>query len=219
MNMSKTKLMTNSLKHRLEVDGVEIAYVQEYIYLGQLVSFQARQEKEVARRTENAWKSYWSMGDIMKGNLPLTLKRKLMDVCILPILTYGAQTGSLTKHQKSTLKVCQRAMERSILGVRLSDRIRNSTLRSKTQIADVGQKAASLKWNWAGHVCRMSDERWAKLTTEWSPLNVNRRRGRPRRRWRDELDAYEKDWPQKALHRDEWKEGREAFALQWDDHS
>uniref|UniRef100_A0A2H1VYG4 SFRICE_006239 n=1 Tax=Spodoptera frugiperda TaxID=7108 RepID=A0A2H1VYG4_SPOFR len=30
-----------------------------------------------------------------------------------------------------------------------------------------------------------------------------------------ELDAYEKDWPQKALHRDEWKEGREAFALQF----
>uniref|UniRef100_A0A2H1W799 SFRICE_003839 n=1 Tax=Spodoptera frugiperda TaxID=7108 RepID=A0A2H1W799_SPOFR len=82
----------------------------------------------------------------------------------------------------------------------ISDRIRNSTLRSKTQIADVGQKAASLKWNWAGHVCHMSDARWAKLTTEWSPLNVNRRRGRPRRRWLVELDAYEKDWPQKALH-------------------
>ncbi|KAF9796667.1 hypothetical protein SFRURICE_010638 [Spodoptera frugiperda] len=48
---------------------------------------------------------------------------------------------------------------------------------------------------------------------------VNRRRGRPRRRWRNELDAYEKDWPQKALPRDEWKEGREAFALLWEDHS
>ncbi|XP_050561583.1 uncharacterized protein LOC126912619 [Spodoptera frugiperda] len=93
MNMSKTKLMTNSIKYRLEVDGAEMEYVHEYIYLGQLVSFQARQEREVARRTENAWKSYWSMRDLMKGNLPLALKRKLMDVCILPILTYGAQPG------------------------------------------------------------------------------------------------------------------------------
>ncbi|KAF9409375.1 hypothetical protein HW555_011240 [Spodoptera exigua] len=46
INMSKTKLMTNGPKHRLEVDGAEIAYDQEYIYLGQLVSFQAIQEKE-----------------------------------------------------------------------------------------------------------------------------------------------------------------------------
>uniref|UniRef100_A0A2H1V8S1 SFRICE_001349 n=1 Tax=Spodoptera frugiperda TaxID=7108 RepID=A0A2H1V8S1_SPOFR len=61
-------------------------------------------------------------------------------------------------------------------------------------------------------------EWWAKLTTEWSPLNVNRCRGRPKRRWRDELNSYDKDWPQKALNREEWKEGREAFALQWDNH-
>lgn len=47
MNMSKTKLMTNSIKYRLEVDGAEIEYVHEYIYLGQIVSFQARQEREV----------------------------------------------------------------------------------------------------------------------------------------------------------------------------
>uniref|UniRef100_A0A2H1VWG3 SFRICE_024934 n=1 Tax=Spodoptera frugiperda TaxID=7108 RepID=A0A2H1VWG3_SPOFR len=56
----------------------------------------------------------------------------------------------------------------------------------------------------------MSDERWAKLTTEWSPLNVYRRCGRLRRRWRDELDSYDKDWPQIALNREEWKEGHKT---------
>ncbi|KAF9819133.1 hypothetical protein SFRURICE_000798 [Spodoptera frugiperda] len=36
-----------------------------------------------------------------------------------------------------------------------------------------------------------------------SKLNVHRRRGRPKRRWRDELDINEKDWPQIALNREE----------------
>ncbi|XP_063636081.1 uncharacterized protein LOC134806684 [Cydia splendana] len=90
-----------------------------------------------------------------KGKLPIALKRKLVDMCILPILTYGAQTWSLTEAQKSRLKVCQRAMERSILGVRRSDRVRNTELRSKTRVVDVGVKTARLKWDWAGHVCRM----------------------------------------------------------------
>ena len=97
------------------------------------------------------------MKELMKGNLPMLLKRKLMDMCILPILTYGSQTWSLTNIQKSKLKVCQRAMERSILGVKLTDRVRNTTLRSKTQIVDVAIKAAKLKWDWAGHVCRMPE--------------------------------------------------------------
>ncbi|CAB0027912.1 unnamed protein product, partial [Trichogramma brassicae] len=130
----------------------------------------------------------------MKGDLPLSLKRKLVDMCILPVLTYGAQTWSLTLSQKSKLGVCQRAMERSVLGVKLTDRIPNSTIRSKTGIFDVGRKAAKLKWDWAGHVCRMPQDRWARLATEWIPAGWRRKRGRPRTRWSDDLDAMNKEW-------------------------
>lgn len=92
MNRSKTQCMSNSTKRRVEVDGQQIHYVDEYIDPGQLASFENRQNKEIDRRIENAWKSYWSMKEHMKGDLPLTLKRKLIDMCILPVLTYGAQT-------------------------------------------------------------------------------------------------------------------------------
>ena len=115
------------------------------------------------------------MGDLMKGDLPLRYKHRLMDMCILPVLTYGAQTWSLTNLQKSALKVCQRAMERSILGVKLMDKIRNTDLRSRTKIADVGTKASTLKWDWAGHVCRMPKESWAKSSTSWIPSKRRKR--------------------------------------------
>ena len=120
-----------------------------YRYLGQLVSFDNRQEKEIDRRIENAWKSYWSM----KGELPLCLKRKLV-MCILPILTYGAQTWSLTESQKSRLKVCQRSMERSLLSIRLSDRIptQHHYPVQDPGIVDVGNKSAKLKSNAPGQV-------------------------------------------------------------------
>ena len=82
-------------------------------------------------------------------------------------------------------------MERSILSVKRTDRIRNTTLRSKTGIIDVGNKAARLKWNWAGHVSRMHPDRWANVTTQWVPEGGRRRRGRPRKRWKDDLEAYQ----------------------------
>ena len=122
---------------------------------------------------------------------------------------------SLTNSQKSKIKVCQRAMERSILGVKLTDRVRNTILRSKTGIADVAEKAAKLKWDWAGHVCRMPDKLWAQIAQNWCPETVSRGRGRPRRRWRDELDRFLKNWKDEARKREVWKKWREAFAQEW----
>lgn len=40
---------------------------------------------------------------------------------------------------------------------------------AKNQIDDVGNKTASLKWKWDGHVSRMSNKMWAKPTTKWNP--------------------------------------------------
>lgn len=37
--------------------------------------------------------------------------------------------------------------------------VQNTMLRSKTKIADVGEKKAKLKWEWAGDVSRMHSER------------------------------------------------------------
>lgn len=156
------------------------------------------------------------MKELMKGNLSLSLKRRLIDMCILPILIYGTQTWALPKALKSKLKICQRAMERSILGVTRMDRIRNTTLRSKTGIVDVGRKAAKLKWDWAGHVCRMHRERWANVATKWHPRGGRRGRGRPRIRWSDDLRTFNRKWSEKANNRDLWKNMGETFAQHWD---
>lgn len=52
--------MTNSLKLKVEVDGQEKHYVDEYIDLCQILSLDNRQESEIYRRIDNAWKSYAS---------------------------------------------------------------------------------------------------------------------------------------------------------------
>lgn len=40
--------------------------------------------------------------------------------------------------------------------------------------------------------------------------------GRPKGRWRDELDMHLKEWTSVAQNREVWKEGTETFAQQWD---
>ena len=43
------------------------------------------------------------------------------------------------------------------------------------------------KWRWAGHIARMKDNRWTKRCTEWQPRRGKRSRGRPCRRWQDDI--------------------------------
>eukprot|EP00973_Karenia_brevis_P075989 10556031-Karenia_brevis.AAC.1 len=47
-----------------------------------------------------------------------------------------------------------------------------------------------LKWRFAGHVARRSDERWATTLTRWTPQIGYRNRGHPNKRWRTDLDAF-----------------------------
>ncbi|XP_063544815.1 uncharacterized protein LOC134752985 [Cydia strobilella] len=58
-----------------------------------------------------------------------------------------------------------------------------------------------LKWDWAGHVYRMPPDRWANVATKWMSTK-KRGRGRPRRRWRDDFDAFLNNCPEDALNRE-----------------
>jgi len=44
-------------------------------------------------------------------------------------------------------------------GVSLRDKIRNKELRRRTKVTDAIERVTHLKWNWAGHVARMSGNR------------------------------------------------------------
>ncbi|GFS22254.1 endonuclease-reverse transcriptase [Elysia marginata] len=100
--------------------------------------------------------------------MPLSLKKQVYGQCILPTMTYGCQTWSLTKIVGNKLKVAQRATERKILGIKIKDEIPCKNIQ-QTHIKDVVLFAERQKWNWAGHLARMSDNRWTKRATEWQP--------------------------------------------------
>ncbi|GBP44639.1 ATP-dependent DNA helicase Q5 [Eumeta japonica] len=94
MNTSKTKIMTNSIETPISIEGQNIEYVKEYIYLGKLTSFHSNRNKnEVDRRVNLAWRNYWAQKEILKGDYSLKMKKIIMDSCILPTLTYSRRDG------------------------------------------------------------------------------------------------------------------------------
>lgn len=105
------------------------------------------------------------------------------------------------------IKVCQRGIERSMLNIKLRQKVRANEIRSKTKLIDAVDHVLKMKWHWAGHVARMSDEtRWTKILTFWKPQVGKRKRGRQKRRWEDDIvSTAGKNWMEVALDRQKWK--------------
>ena len=108
-------------------------------------------------------------------------------------MIYGCETWNMTKAMERRIAATQRKMERSMLGVNWEDRKTNEWIRSQTKVRDLSEIVKVIKerkWTWAGHISRMTDKRWTKSITEWKPMDGKRTRGRPMKRWRDEIDTY-----------------------------
>ena len=148
-------------------------------------------------------------------HLPMNLKRKVFNQCVLPAMTYGCQTWSLTKGLVRKLEISQRAMERKMLYVKLWDRIRNIIIRQRTRVTDVVQYITNTKWKLAGYITQMKDNRWTVRSTEWQKKGV-RSVERPKRRKRDDIVGQQgAEWTRIAKDRKSWRTLAEGYFLQW----
>jgi exonuclease III len=214
MNPSKTFLMTNRRKEDVVLDGCLLKWSSETIYLGQLLSFTNRTEKEVKRRCAIAWKRFWSLKFILKNNyISAEKKIEVLRSCVFATLIYGSQTWACKETTLKKIRTTQMAMERSILNIRRTDRKRNTFIKSITQLEDLVKSIKTLKWKWAGHVIRIDNNRWTRKLTIWRPNWGQRKVGRQRVRWDDDIvKALGSSWTRYARDRSKWSNLGEAYA-------
>ncbi|KAE9419749.1 hypothetical protein Angca_004137, partial [Angiostrongylus cantonensis] len=134
-----------------------------------------------------AWEAFKSIEDVLKKTKNTRFRAYFFDSTVHPALTYASGTWSLRKQDERSLRVIERAEERTMLGVSLfaqmRDRIQSSDLRQRSKIKDAVLYAKQSKIRWAGHVMRMNDNQWTRAVSEWIPRNVKHSAGRPPTRW------------------------------------
>ena len=190
--------------------------MDQYKYLGQTVKLDEHTREEVNIRIKAGWSCFGRYKDILcDQKLPMSLRSKMFNQCVLSSMSYGAETWTTTKHLEQKLSTAQRAMERRMLNITLRDKIRNSDIRKQTKVYDIIEKIKKAKWRWAGHIARREDNRWTKRLTEWQPRTGKRNRGRQKRRWRDDLTtSVGVTWTRLAQDRKRWKNHEEAYLRQ-----
>ncbi|GBP23084.1 Craniofacial development protein 2 [Eumeta japonica] len=109
------------------------------------------------------------------------------------------------------INTCQRGLERSMLKIKKLDKIRHTKIRETTKATNALTYAQKLKWKWAGHIARLTDQRWTSRVTRWTGPPGKRRPGRPPSRWEDDIKRTAgTNWRLVAQDRDKWKSLEEA---------
>ena len=220
MNLEKTKIMFNqyTTPSPITIENEELVQVNDYIYLGHRITMRTDIMEEIKNRINKGWRTFGQLKDIFKADLPTCLKSRVFNQCVLPSLTYACETWPKTEEIKNKLRTTQRAMELQILHITKRDKKRNSWIRERTKVADIIERVARRKWKWAGHLARTKDKRWTLEILQWIPRDRKRPKGRPKRRWKDDLVAQlGENWPQRSQDRSLWRNTEEAFILQWID--
>ena len=138
MNIAETTLMVVD-NIPINVNNVSMENVEGFIYLGQHYSLKDKNQDKDRDTTNN----YDRLGgirqtpDISKSNLSICLKRQVYNSCVLPAMTYGAETWTLTKQAQNKLAAAQTKMERCMLNITYKDRKTNIWIRERTKFIDI----------------------------------------------------------------------------------
>ena len=233
VNVAKTKYMlaggTESLRARIgpkvTIDGDEFEVVEEFVYLGSLVTSDNDCSREIRRRIIAGSRAYYGLHKTLRsGHLSRRTKCTMYETLIRPVVLYGHETWTMLEEDLQALEVFERRVLRTIFGgVRENNVWRRRMNHELAQLygkPSIRKVAKAGRARWAGHVARMpdrSDARQpnqkinpAKLVLNSNPVGL-RRRGAQRARW---LEQVEEDLESVGVSHRNWKETAQD-RVQW----
>lgn len=194
LNAKKTKIMVIDKKEKvrckIKVDGKELEQVKEYKYLGTWITDDGRCEEEVRRRIGKAKNDFWKFKEILRGNIDLNLKKRLLKTYIFSVVGYASEAWTYSKKIINKLHAFEMWCYRRLLKISWTEKVSNKRLLER-----IGNKMILVeelfkrKMRFAGHIMRGSSGQLTQLVLE-GMIDGQRDRGRQRRTWGEDI----KEW-------------------------
>ena len=193
MNVKKTKTMVISSdknsKANVIVDNVELEQVKEFKYLGQTITADAKTETEIRIRTCIAKGRYQELNKILSNKkISQKLKLRLINCFIMSVFTYGCETWTINKDIENKINAFEMWILRKVANVKWSDKITNEDVLLRLGVElSLLKTIQSRKLSYFGHIKRHHSIKKEILEGK---VNGKRGRGRPPRRWEDDVEAW-----------------------------
>ena len=190
-----------------------IEVVSSFEYLGSKVSSDCKLDAEVSTRITKASKAYGCLGRILwhQRKIKTSTKLSIFSSVVLSTLLYGLEAAVLLEPHVHRLQGFIMRCLRSILGVSLWDKKRNTTIRKTARLQRVSTMLTQRRLRLLGHILRMDEGHLPRKLLVCAPVHGKRSAGGQKKRWNDlvledlrQCDLTD-DWKSLALNRSGWR--------------
>ncbi len=211
----KSKIMrvgTNTQPQSIKAQGSTLDEVEQFTYLGSCIAQDGNVEEDINARLGKAAAVFRRMNNIWSSKtLNLDIKIRLYTTIVMSTAIYASETWKMTAKHTAKLDAFHQRCLRRILKVIRKDHVTNEEILKRTGQRRLRDIITERRLKFAGHMLRTSCTRPARTAITWRPADGKRKRGRPRRTWRDtvrdDLRARGETWedaPLLAADRKRW---------------
>ena len=127
-------------------------------------------------------------GVMCDRKMPVELQGKVFQTFIRPAMTYVSECWAVMKKDASKLNSAEMRMLRWARGKTMLDHIRNEDIRKEAHVKAVDTFLDNKRLKWSGHCSRREPNHICAKSLRLE-VSGRRSRGRPRKRWRDNIQG------------------------------
>ena len=150
----KTMAIANTNKEiKLQIDNIPVEQVKFFNYLGQVITEDARCEKEIRKRIAMAKQKFKDM--YTKKTLKLDLRKRILKAYVWTVALYGAETWIIIKTTKQKLEAFEMWCWRRLEVISWMERKTNiEVLQQVGESREIMKIITIRRLRWMGHVMR-----------------------------------------------------------------
>jgi exonuclease III len=209
MVMNKMKGLSESLKD-ITLNNVPLEKVARFKYLGSWITEDSRCEEDIRTRVGMAKAAFWQNKELMRRNIRLKTKIKILNCYVFSVLNYGCESWTWYKKMERKVDAFEMWCYRRILKISWKDKITNKeVLKRMHTVLHFRKDMVKRKMEYAGHVLRGSSG-LSHLQILEGNLEGTRKQAGPKRMWVKDIKEWTglkeyKDMKRTAEDRDKWR--------------
>ena len=194
ISIKKTEVMfqpaaakASRVEPEIEVNGCKLNVVNQFTYLGSIMSDDCKIDKEIEARIKKASASYGRLTDRVWENRSVKLKTKIAvyKAVVMSTLLYGCETWTCHQRHVRMLDRFHLRHLRFILRIKWQDLVPNTEVLSRCEMPGIESFLFRHRLRWAGHLMRMDEERLPRKIFLSELDDGARSIGRPLLRYKD----------------------------------
>ncbi|XP_050187470.1 uncharacterized protein LOC126648484 [Myiozetetes cayanensis] len=168
----------------ITIGETELKSVQQFNYLGSIISSDGKIDAEIDNRLAKAYRAFGKLHKRVWRKKKST-KISVYRAVVLSALLYGSESWVIYPHHLRLLERFHQRCLRTILNIHWTDYVTNTSVLEQAAVTSIEAMLLRTQLSWAGHVSRMQDYRLPKIVLYGELATGCRKRGAPKRRYKD----------------------------------